>query len=181
MFEDRRSKRVVLVAHCVLNQNARIDGCAYFPGAMDEAARVIVDSGVGVLQMPCPELYCLGLDRSGRMRDGKDIGIREALLESEGREGCLQLVDSVMVDVREYGKHGFEIVGVVGNDGSPACGVATTHYVDGSERPGAGAFMMMLRQALVEAGFNVPFVALRDNEWDERTERVRALVNTAGK
>jgi len=179
MFEDKRSKQVILVLHCLLNQNARIDTCAYFPGAMGEAARAVVESGVGVLQMPCPELHCLGLDRSGRMREGVDIGIREALLEPE-EECCRALVQHVMKDVREYLKHGFEIVGVVGNDGSPACGVVSAHFVDG-ERAGPGAFMLMLREELEKAGLDLPFVALRDHQWEERTERIRALIAAARK
>ena len=178
MFDDQRSKKVILVLHCLLNQNARIDGCGYFPGAMGESARAVVDSGVGILQMPCPELHCLGLDRSGRMRDGTDIGIREALLEGEGQRACRDLVRQVMADVCEYQKHGFRIIGVVGNDGSPGCGVDTTHYVDG-ERAAAGAFMEMLREELTRRGLNIPFVALRDHEWAERAERIRALLESA--
>jgi predicted secreted protein len=178
MFGDRRSKRVVLVLHCLLNQNARIGGCAYFPGAMGEAARAVVDSAVGILQMPCPELHCLGLDRAGRMRDGVDMGIREALLQGEGEKACRSLVRHVMNDVSEYCRHGFRVIGVIGNDGSPACGVDITHYVDG-ERPGVGAFMMMLREELEKLGLHVPFVALRDHDWDERTRRVRTLLEAA--
>lgn len=177
MFEDKRSKKVILVLHCLLNQNARIDTCAYFPGAMGEAARTVVSSGVGILQMPCPELQCLGLDRSGRVREGTDIGIREALLGPE--EGCCRaLVQHVMKDVREYQKHGFQIVGVIGNDGSPACGVDTAHFVDG-ERSSPGAFMAMLRAELEKAGLDLPFVALRDHEWEQRTERIKALLAAA--
>ena len=178
MFADQRSKKVILVLHCLLNQNARIDGCGYFPGAMGDAARAVVDSDVGILQMPCPELKCLGLDRSGRMRDGTDIGIREALLEGEGEKACRALVQEVMDDVQEYLKHGFRIIGVVGNDGSPACGINSAHYVDG-ERPGPGAFMKMLREELEKAGLTLPFVALRDHEWDERARRVRALLDAS--
>ena len=44
MFDDKRSKRVVLVAHCLLNQNARIDRYAFFPGAMGKAAQVLLDT-----------------------------------------------------------------------------------------------------------------------------------------
>jgi predicted secreted protein len=179
VFEDQRSKKVILVLHCLLNQNARIDGCAYFPGAMGEAARVVIDSGIGVLQMPCPELCCLGLDRSGQRRGDTNIGIREALLDGDGAKACRELVQRVMLNVNEYRKHGFQIIGVVGNDGSPACGVATTHYLDRGEGPGPGAFMMMLRDELERNGLDLPFVALRDHEWEERTERVRALLAAA--
>ena len=174
MFADARSKRIVLVAHCVLNQNARIDGCAFFPGAMGDIARVLVESGVGILQMPCPELECLGLDRAGRLRDGADIGIREALLGDKAT-ACRELARGVARQCAEYRKHGFTIIGAVGNDGSPACGVDLTWYLRGPA-PGTGAFIIMLREELEKAGIEIPFTAVRDNEWAAGLERVRELL-----
>jgi len=175
MFDDKRSKRVVLVIHCILNHNARIDGCAWYPGAMTEIVQVLTEAGVGIVQMPCPELQCLGLDRSGRIRQGKDIGIRETLL-GEASEACRALAQGAMRDVLEYRKHGFKILGVIGNDGSPACGVDFTHYVSSGFQPGAGAFVIMLREELERQGIDLPFVATQDHEWAERLERVKALV-----
>jgi len=175
MFEDKRSKRVVLVIHCILNHNARIDGCAYYPGAMTDIVEALMEAGVGILQMLCPELQCLGLDRSGRLCDGKDLGIRETLLGDAG-EACRALVKGVMRDVTEYRKHGFEVVGVIGNDGSPACGVDFTWYLDRGFAPGQGAFITMLREELQKLGLELPFVATQDQQWPERLERVKALV-----
>ncbi len=177
MFTDARSKRVVLAAHCLLNQNARLDQCAYFPGAMGDIARALVDSEVGIVQLPCPELECLGLDRAGRIREGRDIGIREALL-GEAEPACRALVQGAMHQVHEYRTHGFEVVGVVGNDGSPACGVDFTHYLDRGFAPGAGAFMGMLREALRQAGLDLPFVATQDQHWEEALVKVKALVGS---
>lgn len=176
MFEDQRSKRVVLVAHCVLNHNARIDGCAYYPGAMCDIVQAIMEAGVGIVQMPCPELQCLGLDRSGRIRQGKDIGIREALL-GPARECCQALVKLVVRDVEEYLKHGFQVLGVIGNDGSPACGVDYTHYLDTGFQPGQGALMLLLREELERRGISLPFVATQDHQWAERLPRIKALVS----
>jgi hypothetical protein len=45
MFNDKRSKRVLLVAHCVLNQNARLDRCAHYPGAIREVAVLLIERG----------------------------------------------------------------------------------------------------------------------------------------
>ena len=33
LFPDKRSRRLVLAAHCLLNQNASSDGTADYPGA----------------------------------------------------------------------------------------------------------------------------------------------------
>jgi predicted secreted protein len=57
------AEKILLIAHCLLNQNAKINRCAHFPGAIQELAHLLGDSGVGLLQMPCPELLYLGLDR----------------------------------------------------------------------------------------------------------------------
>ena len=177
MFTDKRSKRVVLVIHCILNHNARIDECAYYPGAMPEIVQALLDAGVGIVQLPCPELHCLGLDRSGRIGDGKQIGIREALL-GDSAEACRALVKGVMRDVLEYHKHGFAVVGVIGNDGSPACGVDYTWY-DSGFAPGPGAFMILLQEELHAAGLDLPFVATQDHHRDARLERIKALVEKA--
>jgi len=66
MFDDARSRRVVFVAHCILNQNAISDGTADFAGSFEPVVDALCRSGVGMCQMPCPELLCLGLDRRDR-------------------------------------------------------------------------------------------------------------------
>lgn len=63
MFDDVRSKKVVFIAHCILNQNAISDGTAVYPAAFREVVRMFLDENTGIVQMPCPELCCLGLDR----------------------------------------------------------------------------------------------------------------------
>ena len=45
MFEDKRSKQLLLVAHCFLNQNAKIDRCAHYPGMINEVVGVIGING----------------------------------------------------------------------------------------------------------------------------------------
>ena len=63
MFTDKRSKKVIFVAHCVLNQNAISDGTALYPSAHTDIIQKLLKSQVGIVQLPCPELLCLGLDR----------------------------------------------------------------------------------------------------------------------
>ena len=160
MFTDQRSRRVILVAHCVLNQNARIDGCARYPGAMRELARRLVDSGLGIVQMPCPEMMCLGLDRekdpqSGATIDAEGTRVAERLNEPAGLAACERLAADVVYQVCEYRRHGFEVAGILGVNTSPSCGVETT-WRDGEERPGPGAFIGALRDALAAHGISLP-------------------------
>lgn len=63
MFTDGRSKKVIFIAHCLLNQNSISDGTAFYPAAFKEMIGMILDGDIGIVQMPCPELCCLGLDR----------------------------------------------------------------------------------------------------------------------
>jgi len=60
----KRSKKVLLLAHCVLNQNAVVCPLARAPGAFPEILRIMADSGLGLVQLPCPETLWLGGARS---------------------------------------------------------------------------------------------------------------------
>ena len=51
MFSDRRSRRVIFLAHCILNQNAISDGTAGYPAAHREVVQALLDAQVGVVQM----------------------------------------------------------------------------------------------------------------------------------
>lgn len=60
MFADGRSRKVVFLAHCLLNQNAISDGTAVYPAAFRELVQFFLEHQVGIVQLPCPELCCLG-------------------------------------------------------------------------------------------------------------------------
>ena len=67
MFTDARGRRVLFVAHCILNQNAISDGTADFPAAHAEIVRAALDAGVGIVQMPCPDVWWLGVVRGNAL------------------------------------------------------------------------------------------------------------------
>ena len=125
MFTDIRSKRVIFLAHCILNQNAISDGTAGYPAAHADVVRALLDAQVGIVQMPCPELCCLGLDRGDPRGAERPVvventRIRAALGTSEAAAKLDRLVDHVMLQIQEYRRHGFAIVGIVGSTAPPA-------------------------------------------------------------
>ena len=131
MFTDGRSRRVVFLAHCLLNQNAISDGTAEVPAAHREILRLILDAQVSVAQMPCPELCCLGLDRGdvhGAERPvvEENTRIRRQLLLPENAQKLDALAEQAAGQVAEYLRHGFTVVGIIGTNRSPSCGVETT-------------------------------------------------------
>jgi predicted secreted protein len=165
MFKDKRSKRIILVAHCVLNQNAKLDRCAHYPGAISEVVEEILKSGLGILQMPCPELLCLGLDRETKREahpsiEEEDTRIAIRMKERKARAACRKIVDDLVFQIEEYKKNGFGIVGVIGINGSPTCAVEMT-WSDNREKEGPGVFISLLMEELGKRSISVPMKGIK--------------------
>ncbi len=159
MFEDGRSKRVIFVSHCILNQNAKIDGCAHYPGAIQGIADLIVRSGCGVVQMECPEVMHLGLDRqvvagSERTIESEDTRVAQLMEAPAGRACCRDVASRVARQMEEYVRNGFSVVGVLGVNGSPTCGVETGWRAD-AEVAEPGVLIRELRVACEQRGLSV--------------------------
>lgn len=163
-FTDARSKKVIFAAHCILNQNARIDRCAYTPSAIEPVVRELLARKIGIVQLPCPETEILGLGR------GAGAEIYDLLSEPEARRRLDRYVQNVLALVREYRKYGFKVLGVLGLDGSPCCGV-DLHYYKG-EKPGSGALMEELIPVLEK---EEPPVKVRGVQ-DAKPEEAVALI-----
>jgi predicted secreted protein len=164
-FEDKRSKRIVLVAHCVLNQNAKIDGCAHYPGVMREVAEALIESGCGIVQLPCPELLHLGLDRqvdrqSARTVESEDTRVGALMQEGSGTLCCRRVAEEIAYQVEQYQQNAFAVVGLLGINGSPTCGVETA-WADGREVESPGALIREVQAALKRRGWNVPMRGIR--------------------
>ena len=178
MFTDGRSKKVIFLAHCLLNQNAISDGTAVCPAAFGELIQLLLDHEVGIVQMPCPELCCLGLDRGdihGAERPvvEENTRIRRAMEKDGPRQKREALADLVAEQVQEYHKHGFQVLGIVGANRSPNCGVETTSDFD-REVEGRGAFMDAIAQRLEAAGISVPMLGLKSP--DGAAQKVATLL-----
>ena len=178
MFTDGRSRRVLFAAHCLLNQNAISDGTADFPAAHAEIVRLLLDAQVGIVQMPCPELCCLGLDRGNALGARSPVVVENTRIRREmekppAAQQLAGLVRQVVWQVRQYRQNGFEVLGIVGMDRSPCCGVNTTSDRD-RELPGRGVFMEALQAALRAEGLSVPVVGIKAAA--DAPDRVRALL-----
>lgn len=177
MFHDSRSKKVLLVAHCVLNQNSKIDACAHYPGAIKEVTQILLDAGIGIIQMPCPELLCLGLDRevdvnSSRTVESEDTRVAELMRGENSKSLCQAMLDIIVYQVAEYMKHDFQIVGLMGINGSPTCGVNTT-WLNDREFEGRGIFIEMLEKRLKDRAIFIDMVGIKARD----TKKAVAAVN----
>lgn len=179
MFHDKRSKKVVLVAHCVLNQNSKIDGCAHYPGAIREVTQLLLDAGVGIIQMPCPEIFCLGIDREvdvniSRTIESEDTRVAELMREEKSKFHCQEMTNAIIYQIEEYRKHGFQVIGLVGINGSPTCGVNTT-WLDDREYEGRGIFIEILEEKLKEKDIDVSMVGIKARDKLEAVSAINRL------
>lgn len=134
-LRDARGRRVVLVSHCLLNENTRYAGGATRRGAVAEVVDEFVSAGYGIHQLPCPERLAWGGALKPRSlllygSKGKALyPVRGVLLRAFVRWTRLiysRLARQVARDIADYERSGIAVAGFVGIGASPSCGVTTT-------------------------------------------------------
>ena len=191
-LEDRRGKTVVFLSHCLLNENTRYLGGACWGGCVREILEACLVLEVGIVQMPCPEqqawggvikrwlLAMYGLQRTPlyRLR-----GLLVPLMLWYTNWMYSRLARGLARQIKDYVDSGHDVLGTVGMDGLPSCGVdqtldfpkafaAIAHLepetitVDGMNTivrqnlvVRRGLFTIALKQALNRVKVNVPFLA----------------------
>lgn len=179
-LSDQRKRRVIFISHCWLNINTRFpEGCA-FEGANVPLMKTLLDAGLGIIQMPCPEYACLGLEKQ---RYGE-------IVNEELRACFRQSAQVVANQIEDYRALGFEVVGVLGMNPSPSCGVETAKGKgtmlgtnrDMSEKKESGVFIEELQKLLEEKGISaVHFFGIRrllvgESGLEERLDMVKSQI-----
>lgn len=132
---DARGGRIVLLSHCLLNENVRYLGGAGRAAGVQEIVDGYFDDGVGVYQLPCPEQRAWGgvLKRRMLLAYGAGGTLRGPAVRLLLRPFLAytqlvyaRLARQVTRDALDYRRAGFDVVGVVGIGGSPSCGARTT-------------------------------------------------------
>jgi predicted secreted protein len=191
-FGDQRSMKIIFLAHCLLNENTRYAGGACRRCCVPEIIEQCVATNTGIVQMPCPEQHAWGgvTKRLLRLVYGPHRkllyswrGLLVPLLLLYTRQVYRRLAQRIARQLQDYQASGFQVVGVVGIDGSPSCGVTKTvdigqafqlaadtgtktitatrmnEIVRQSLKDGRGLFIEELRRALKRRGVEVPFLA----------------------
>ncbi len=166
-----RSKKVLIVCHCLLNANAKVYPLANCRGVYRDVVGKSIEEGVGLLQLPCPETVYLGINRWGMSREQHD--------NPTFQDCCRQMLLPSITQIHGFAKAGYQIIGIVGMDGSPNCGVnRTCHGYSGGEIgpegiveeqrkhlkfvPGKGVFMEVLSAMLDEVELDIAFSAIEE-------------------
>ena len=114
----KRSKKILITCHCILNANSKVYPLAPVGGVVTEAVAPFIESGTGLFQLPCPELTYLGLNRWGMTREQYD--------HPNYRSHCRRILEYPLIQIQAYVQAGYDLIGVLGMDGSPNCGVNLT-------------------------------------------------------
>ena len=181
MFNDKRSKKIILVAHCLLNQNSISDGTADFAATIEIISKYILNQDVGIIQLPCPELHCLGIDRGNTEGSKSDVlientRIRSNLLKKESQIKLQVLVDQTVFQIEEYIKHKFKIIGVIGINRSPSCGIDSTSK-NNNEINGKGVFMTILENSLAKKDIQLKMIGIKTSELELALRKTKKLFN----
>jgi len=118
----QRSKRILMVSHCILNQNTVIDNEARAEGAVQSATEWALKEGFGILQLPCPEFTFLGLNRPSMTYEEYNT--------PEYRKHCREILKPILHQAEEYTANGYEIVGMLGIQSSPSCDTTRGIFIE---------------------------------------------------
>jgi len=182
MVTDKRSQKVIFLSHCCLNQNAKVRGIAQYPGAIQPLVELLLEAGVGMFQMSCPEMTYLGNMRWGAVKDQYNNPMF--------RRHCLRLAEGVVDMAENYLQCGYQVLGFVMMDGSPVCGLNRTPRPSGGSLwggmawyvpesayvAGKGNYCEVLQEELQRRALgHLPFVA--SPEFDEVGSMAASLAN----
>ncbi len=161
-----RSKRLLLISHCIINQNTVVEPLARDQKRLFTKLFPYIEKGTGIIQLPCLEMKCLGLRRWGHVKEQFD--------NPYFKRQCRDMLAGVVEDIEEYLSNGYTIEGVAGIEGSPSCGCLKT--CSSKEWKGSvgnpqhknnveivdemGVFMNVFRSLLLEKGIELDFFDL---------------------
>lgn len=114
----KRRKKIIILCHCILNCNSKVEGLSLYKGAQEKILKYFIDEGYGIIQLPCPEITLYGVKRWGN--------VKEQFNTPYFRKHCRDIFIPYLNQIIDYIKNGYKIDGIIGIDGSPSCGVNKT-------------------------------------------------------
>lgn len=175
LFKDKRSGRIAIVAHCILNQNSRVSGLAERSGMITEIAEFLMRKKIGIVQMSCPELTYAGVSRQPQTKDQYNTLMF--------RSHCRKIAKEIVDQIQDYAKCGIDTEIVIGVDGSPSCSVnenskgSTCKNMPKNERvKGSGILIEQLRFALKERKISIPFYGIQYERLPEDLANIEKIL-----
>jgi predicted secreted protein len=172
-MSDKRSGKIVIVSHCILNVHSLEDNLAIYPGLEQEVVELLIKKGVGIYQIPCPEIKLSSIFRKALPKESYD--------HPKIRRTYQKLAEEITQTLSSYTKKGYRITAVLGAEGSPTCGIDSVGRwkkdISGKREfprdiefvPGMGVFMEEFKTCLAAIDahpewIGIPGKSLRSND-----------------
>lgn len=118
-------QNIIFVSHCILNTASKVVMYDEEGMVKEECLRrnfltKTLELGVQIVQLPCPEFTLYGANRWGHTKNQFDNPFFI--------EHCKRILRPIISQLKEYNQNNdkFKVLGIVGIDGSPSCGVEYT-------------------------------------------------------
>ncbi len=172
-----RGKKIVVLAHCILNQNSVVLSCGKNMSDFLPFVKDCLEKNIGILQLPCPEFQLYGLKRWGHVKDQ---------FEHQGfTSKSYEILASIVSQIIDYLDNGYEILKVYGIKCSPSCGIEKTCRGDLAGETScyksiddinnrvrivdeSGIFMEIFKKMLEEKGIHLTFEDIDD--WEQHVD-----------
>ena len=115
-----RSKKIVAMANCCLNQNAVLPGWERARGAYP-FIKILIDQGIGIIQLACPETLALGIKRDPLEYEDYNTFNHRTL--------CKELCKIPIRTIKAFHNAGYEFIGTIGIAESPNCAISARRGV----------------------------------------------------
>lgn len=160
-MKDQRSRKVIFISHCLINQNSKVKGFATFPGMVTPLVKLLEMNGAGIVQIQCPEERELGI--------GRPVGddSKQGYDTPNYRKICSDIAEEMINRIKDYQKNGYKVACILGVDGSPSCGVNVTPVRRGSKvvlSPGMGVFFEVLSEKMAKERIKIPVIGIPESE-----------------
>lgn len=116
LAEIEPEKKLIVISHCILNQNSVVHGWERAKGAYPFVLNLL-KQGYSFIQLPCPEFLILGGERGPMSYDDYN-GLPRF------REKCKEMLQPIIQQIVMYLEEGYEYIGVIGINESPNCSIS---------------------------------------------------------
>jgi predicted secreted protein len=112
---SKKDRKIIVIAQCLVNPYCRVHLLGQNFPLSHELMDYLMSKRVGVIQYPCPETTAMGLQRNPQGRQQYD--------NIFFRNHCKELLKVPMLMVQEFIKNNYRLVGFIGLENSPTCGI----------------------------------------------------------
>lgn len=182
---DNRSKKMVLISHCLCNTNSKV--CGFSPQSCSEQSLLaqLFSKGYGIIQLPCPENRVYGSRRWGQSR--------EQFNNPHFKRECTNMLLPFIDEIKDYLENGYDVAAVISVLGSPSCGYKASYSNDsyggeldfetvesqissGKVSELSGIFMTELDNLFEEHRIKIPFLDFNEENPEESLQSILSML-----